>query len=270
MAYMDIPYELDEELPAPPCRFKSIWKVQANNSYHVAKPSGFAIPGIFITYEGKGSIVLAGVRHDLDMGTFLIAPPDIPASYRCVDDDWKFYYAEFDTLGMALQLELPVGEPASTAKTPEAIRLSEQLIDSLIMKTIGHHYWSHLVIQELLLLLAGERQSRMASRHPELDDILYHMHKNIGQDIPIDKWVQQSRVSRTVFFARFRERTGMSPSRYMQELKLASAKTTLETTSMSVKEIAASLRFYDEFHFSKLFKQRYGVAPRTYRKRIDS
>lgn len=270
MAYMDIPYELDEQLPASPCRFKSIWKVQANNSYHVNKPNGFTHPGIFITYEGKGSITLAGDRHDLDIGSYFIVPPNMPSAYHCVDDEWKFYYAEFDTLEMTLHLEIPVSVPVSTAKTAEAIRLSERLIDSLIIKTIGHHYWTQLVMQELLLLFAGERHTSISSRHPELDDILYHMHKHIGQDIPVDSWVHQSKLSRTVFFSRFRERTGMSPSRYMQELKLASAKTTLETTSISIKEIAASLRFYDEFHFSKIFKQRYGVSPRKFRQRLHS
>ncbi|WP_269432460.1 helix-turn-helix domain-containing protein [Gordoniibacillus kamchatkensis] len=66
----------------------------------------------------------------------------------------------------------------------------------------------------------------------------------------------------------FRSRTGMSPSRYMQGLKLDSAKAALETTRLSVKEIAAALHFYDEFHFSKLFKQRYGISPREYRRNL--
>lgn len=268
MSYMDIPYELDEHQSSPPCLFKSIWKVQANDTYQVAKPNGFTAPGMFVTFEGKGAISLAGSRYELDAGTYMIVPQNMPSAYQCLGGDWKFYFVDFDTLGMAHQLELPVGQPVSTAKIPKAARLCERLIDSLIVHPKGYEYTAHLVIQELLLLFAREQLASGPSRHPELDDILYHMHKNIGQTIPIDDWVRQSELSRTVFFNRFRSRTGMSPSRYMQELKLASAKVALETTNSSVKEIAAALQFYDEFHFSKIFKQRYGVAPRAYRQSI--
>lgn len=268
MPFMNIPYELDERLPAPPCRFKSIWKVHADNTYQVPNPSGFAVPGIFVTFEGKGTISLAENSYDLDPGTYMIVPHHIPCAYRCLNDDWKFYFIHFDTLDMALHLELPIGEVITTAKIPEAARLSERLIDSLIVESIGYRYRAHLMIQELLLLFAGEQLADGPGRHPELDNILYQMHKNIGQTIPVEDWVRQSGLSRTVFFSRFRSRTGMSPSRYMQELKLASAKTALETTDASVKEIAAALQFYDEFHFSKLFKQRYGVSPRGYRQHL--
>lgn len=270
MAYMNIPYGLDDHFPLPDFRFKSVWKVQANKTYQVAKPHGFAEPGIFVTFEGKGTIAFSDNRYELDAGTYMIVPRDLPCSYQCADDDWKFYFIHFDPLDMALQLELPVGQPMSTAEMPEAVRLCERLIDSLIVHPKGYRFMVHLITQNLLLLLAREQTVNGSSRHPELDDILYQMHKNIGQPTPIDDFVRQSGLSRTAFFARFRSRTGMPPSRYMQELKLASAKAALETTNSSVKEIADALRFYDEFHFSKLFKQRYGVSPRAYRQAVDA
>ncbi|MCM3629720.1 AraC family transcriptional regulator [Paenibacillus glycanilyticus] len=265
MSFMNIPYELQEQRLPPPCQFQLIWKVQANNAYQVAKPAGFSIPGIFTTWEGKGVITLGSEQHELDAGTYIIVPSDVPAAYRCLNGNWKFYFHEFDSLDMALALDLPVGIPVSTAKMAEAARMNERLINNLIMKPTGYAYDSHLALQELLLLLARERQADRSDRHPELDDILYRMHQTIGQAFSIEDWVRLSGLSRNAFFTRFRSRTGMSPNRYMQELKLAAAKTSLETTHASVKEIAAALHFYDEFHFSKLFKKRYGLSPRAYR-----
>lgn len=265
MSFMNIPYELEEGPLPPPCRFQLIWKVQANNAYQAAKPAGFSAPGLFATWEGKGVITLGSEQHELVAGTYIIVPPDIAAAYQCLNGNWKFYYLEFDSLDMALGLDLPVGIPVSTAKMAEAARLNERLINNLIMKPAGYAYDSHLAMQELLLLFARERHADRFGRHPELDDILYRMHQTIGQAVPIEDWVQRSGLSRTAFFTRFRSRTGMSPSQYTQELRLAAAKTSLETTHATVKEIAAALRFYDEFHFSKLFKKRYGMSPRSYR-----
>ncbi|NBD23193.1 helix-turn-helix domain-containing protein [Paenibacillus glycinis] len=265
MTYMNIPYGPDDPVALRELRFKTIWKVLTNDAYQVAKPQGFESPGIFVTFDGKGTIALADRAFELDAGTYMIVPGGVPCAYRCPAGEWKFYFMQFDPLDMAHELELAVGEPVSTAKIAEAVRLCERLIDSLIVRPIGYGYAVREAAQELLLLFAREQEATGRRRHPELDDILFRMHQHIGQPVPVGDFVRRSGLSRTAFFARFRDRTGMSPARYMQELKLASAKAALETTSASIKEIAASLRFYDEFHFSKLFKQRYGISPRAYR-----
>ncbi|GLX67461.1 AraC family transcriptional regulator [Paenibacillus glycanilyticus] len=265
MSFMNIPYELEAKAMPPVCRFQLIWKVEANNAYQVTKPAGFTTPGLFTTWDGAGVITLGSKQYELPAGTYIIVPADIPASYHCVNGNWKFYFLEFDSLDMALALELPIGIPVTTAKMAEAARINERLINNLIMKPTGYDYDSHLALQELLLLLAREQEANRSGRQPELDDILYRMHQTIGQNVSLEEWVQRSGLSRTAFFTRFRMRTGMSPNQYMQELKLAAAKTALETTHASVKEIAAALQFYDEFHFSKLFKRRFGLSPRAYR-----
>ncbi|UVI33334.1 AraC family transcriptional regulator [Paenibacillus spongiae] len=269
MAYMNIPYKLEERQTQPVCHFVSIWKVHSDDSYSAIQKSGFSTPGMFITFEGKGEIAWTGEPFELNPSTYYIIPANTPCTYRCVGGNWKFYFIEFDNLDMVHQLDLTVSEPLFFSRKSEAVRVCEQLIDHLIIQNKGYAYSAHLHVQELLLLLARDHCSNETSRYAELDEILFQMHKNIGEPVPIDDFVRTIGLSRTAFYARFRSMTGMSPNRYMQELKLASAKVSLETTNASVKEIAAALRFYDEFHFSKLFKQRYGVSPREYRRSIN-
>ncbi|WJH36886.1 AraC family transcriptional regulator [Paenibacillus sp. CC-CFT747] len=268
MVFMNIPYVLDDRMEASDFRFKSIWEVQANDAYQVVNPNGFEFPGIFVTYEGTGTVAVEDRGYSLCTGTYMIVPAGVPCSYRCIGGNWKFYFIHFDPLALVMELELPVGVPSATAQLSDAARLCKRMIDSLIVQPRGCGITVRLHAQELLLLFARERDDNNRNRYPELDDILFWMHQNITQSPPIDVLVRQSGMSRSVFFARFRARTGMSPNRYMQGLKLDSAKAALETTRLSVKEIAAALHFYDEFHFSKLFKQRYGVSPRTYRRNL--
>jgi AraC-like DNA-binding protein len=269
MDYMNIPYVLDDRMEITDFRFKSIWNVQVDDAYQVVNPNGFEFPGIFVTFEGAGTFVIEDREYSLSTGTYMIAPGGIPCSYCCKGGDWKFYFIHFDPLDLAIELELPVGVPSATAQMSEAVRLCKRMIDSLIIQPRGCGITVRLYAQELLLLFARERDDESRNRYPELDDMLYWMHQNIAQSTPVDELVRQSGMSRTVFFSRFRARTGMSPSRYMQGLKLDSAKAALETTRLSVKEIAAALHFYDEFHFSKLFKQRYGISPREYRRNFN-
>ncbi|BBH20097.1 hypothetical protein Back11_14420 [Paenibacillus baekrokdamisoli] len=270
MSYMDIPYRLEVQAAVPLCKFLSIWKVQANDAYQVNKGEGFLTPGLFIIYEGIGAFSQSTERYELLPGTFFFVREAIPCSYRCQMDNWKFYFLDFSSLEMTHFLNLPICEVVLTGKMTEATQLCERLIDNLIVQPVGYAYSANLLLHEVLLLFAREQSVSETTRHTELDKILFYMHKNIDKPFRIEELVQQSGLSRTTFFARFRSTTGMSPSNYMLKLKLESAKASLETTNLSVKEIASALHFYDEFHFSKLFKRNYGQSPSAFRGQKDS
>ena len=63
-------------------------------------------------------------------------------------------------------------------------------------------------------------------------------------------------------------KTGLSFHSYQKERKLEMAASILETDpDLHLREIASTLGFYDEFHLSKSFKQKYQVSPKEYRTR---
>jgi AraC-like DNA-binding protein len=63
----------------------------------------------------------------------------------------------------------------------------------------------------------------------------------------------------------FKQHTRMSPHQYHLQLRIRRAQELLRTTSLSVRQIAASLRFDDVYYFSKIFKQKTGLAPLHWR-----
>ncbi|MZQ83213.1 AraC family transcriptional regulator [Paenibacillus sp. 5J-6] len=265
MSFMNIPYGIGNT-PIPLASFISIWKVQANDTYTNIRGNGFEVPGLFITYEGKGLLSQGEQQYDLHAGSYFIVPDGKPTSYRCQGNDWKFYYLDFSSLDAMQSLQLPVNEVVSTGKIAEAIQLCERIIDLLIAEPFGYAYSANILLQEMTLLFAKEHSAAPAARHTELNNIMIYIHRNLDKVIRVDELVAQSGMSRTTFFSRFRSITGVSPSEYMLNLKLESAKISLETTSLSIKEIAAHLQFYDEFHFSKLFKKKFGLSPSAFRR----
>ena len=62
---------------------------------------------------------------------------------------------------------------------------------------------------------------------------------------------------------------GCSASEYITRKKLERAKIYLTETDMSITEIAYSLNFFDEAHFSNTFKSHIGTTPSSYRKRLN-
>jgi transcriptional regulator GlxA family with amidase domain len=65
----------------------------------------------------------------------------------------------------------------------------------------------------------------------------------------------------------FKGETGTSITRYRRELRLERAKHLLETTFLSVKEVAASVGLTSVGHFVTDFKKAYGTTPSQYAER---
>ncbi|GAA3811767.1 hypothetical protein GCM10022403_051900 [Streptomyces coacervatus] len=63
----------------------------------------------------------------------------------------------------------------------------------------------------------------------------------------------------------FTRQLGQSPMRALREARLRHAARLLESTDLSVDRVAAASGFASPFHFSRVFRARYGVPPGAYR-----
>ena len=63
--------------------------------------------------------------------------------------------------------------------------------------------------------------------------------------------------------------TGEPTANYVLRVRMGKAKRLVRTTSASIGEVAAKCGFQDVAHFSRAFKQFFGVTPSQYRKNVD-
>ncbi|GAB2758576.1 hypothetical protein GCM10027072_66110 [Streptomyces bullii] len=63
----------------------------------------------------------------------------------------------------------------------------------------------------------------------------------------------------------FTQQLGQSPMRALREARLRHAARLLESTDLPVERVAAASGFASPFHFSRLFRARYGMPPGAYR-----
>lgn len=102
----------------------------------------------------------------------------------------------------------------------------------------------------------------------ELENAVLWIRKHKFEKITLDDLARCCHLSRSSFEKKFRRLFGSSPGSYLIDLKLAATEELLRNTSLSCAEIAERSGFSNQFIFSRLFRKRYGISPRDYRKRI--
>ncbi len=123
-----------------------------------------------------------------------------------------------------------------------------------------------LCIGETCLLL-GSVINEMKNDGSENSDIYTDLiRQRLGDELNISVLCREFAMSESTLQRRFKALFGMSPLRYINEIKYESAKRLLAIQEISLDEICQRLGFYDVSHLSKSFKSRYGITPIQYRK----
>ncbi|MES2461753.1 MAG: AraC family transcriptional regulator, partial [Armatimonadota bacterium] len=92
---------------------------------------------------------------------------------------------------------------------------------------------------------------------------------DLGSDLPLSEVAAAVGLSYDTFRKGFREATGTTPAHYRALRRIDAAQALLHyTTGITNREIAETLGFADEFHFSRRFTQITGITPRAFRRQL--
>ncbi|MFC7555289.1 helix-turn-helix domain-containing protein [Pseudoroseomonas wenyumeiae] len=75
-------------------------------------------------------------------------------------------------------------------------------------------------------------------------------------------------MEETILLRRFKKATGLRPTEYGQQIRIAKAREALELTRRPVEQIAWQTGYGDPSAFRKLFQRVTGLAPIEYRRRF--
>jgi AraC-like DNA-binding protein len=88
---------------------------------------------------------------------------------------------------------------------------------------------------------------------------------NLREPLTIGKVARYVCMSRTVFTAQFRAKTGKTFTRYVQDLRLKEARKLLVETDLGVRHVAAAVGFKPN-HMRELFQEREKTSPLEFRR----
>lgn len=88
---------------------------------------------------------------------------------------------------------------------------------------------------------------------------------HLDQDLRVEVLAARAAMSPRTFARLYAARTGRTPAKVVEELRLDAARRALEETRQTIKEVAARCGFADEERMRRAFRRRLGVSPQDYR-----
>ncbi|WP_111706395.1 hybrid sensor histidine kinase/response regulator transcription factor [Lutibacter citreus] len=86
----------------------------------------------------------------------------------------------------------------------------------------------------------------------------------MDSDFSVEILVKEMALSRSTFYLKIKELTGLSTGEFIRNIRLKRAMQLLEKSNLSVKEIMFMTGFNTASYFSKCFKKQFGVIPSKY------
>jgi AraC family transcriptional regulator len=101
---------------------------------------------------------------------------------------------------------------------------------------------------------------------PVLTRVLDYMRANLGRDLTITELAAVANMSPHHFSLRFKRSIGVAPHQWVVRTRVREARRLLRVRSMSVAEVALSLGFSNQSHFTAVFRRLTGTTPKRYQR----
>ena len=159
---------------------------------------------------------------------------------------------------------LSVPKLTDTSSHSEIRHQFERVIDSFWSEKLqDKKLRCSLCLETLLMQLSDISKANTDSKTDVLiSEIIHRFHCEPEIFLSPNELAENYNISVRTLSGRFKETTGMSVHQYQLQLKLNMAYDLLPISpGRSLRDIALSYGFYDEFQFSKLFKRQFGISP---------
>lgn len=228
-----------------------------------------------IQYIAKGKVYYEddGEVKEANEGSVLLHFPHVRQHYFFKQEDTtQLMWVHFTGEGVALlqpllsdkTVCLPIADPHTFRNT------LQKMIRTFTVREAQYELICVGYLTVLLGLLLRSAQAPLPSHdasHNRLEPVLNHMNVFFHEPIDLERYADMCYVSPTRFSHLFKEHTGVSPYRFLLDLRIDRAKDLLENSSFSIDECGQAVGFTDVSYFCRIFKKYTGYSPGEYRKR---
>ncbi len=237
-----------------------------NRAYCINRPSA-TLSTLEYVVRGSGHITIDGTSFSVHAGDTYFLPEGHDHAYRSdKDDPWEKIWVNFSgDFSMSF---------AKLCLVDGVFHYPKLNTGDLLQKM--QYYTEHgdpalafeqcsALVSQLFFRLSEHLRSPAEQTPSPVRRMLAYIERHITEPITVDRIAAEAGRSPSQAERLFCAEMGVPLYQYALDRKLTIACTLLNETSMTVKEIALSLSFADEFYFSGLFRRKIGISPSRYR-----
>ncbi len=233
-------------------------------------------PGYLIlySYHGAGQVQIGEEQLTLTSGTALLTDCQTYHSYATQGKRWDMYWIHLEGPGVTgfhqmLREQnpqaLPVQDPDTLSanlnrflEMPEILSTGELSSQSLTM----HRLLSGL-LENQLAVTDREGTNRM-------EEAAAYLRRHYRETLNLEEVASRFYLSKYHFLRRFKAYIGLPPYQYLTHYRVVRAQALLQTTELSVAEIAAQVGFGSVNSLLTHFRAQTGTTPAAYRRTVHT
>lgn len=89
---------------------------------------------------------------------------------------------------------------------------------------------------------------------------------HLSEPITLDRIAREAGISPFHFAHLFRKKVGVTPHRYLVQLRMEHARSVLEQTDLPIADVAAACGYMHAGHFASAFQKQFSMSPAAYRR----
>ncbi len=247
-------------------------------SFKMVKPIGVGAP-LFLIIKSPALFTVNDKEYHVKANSFIILRATTPCSYTAdgdvYTDDWMYIENPSWNEDYVNSLEIPLDEPIYIGNTEELSQLIHVLCYEFYTtgeysEPVQEKYIDILFLKLSRLLKQGRyissgTLSEKNYRFTQLRSNIYTFPDSVPD---VDEMAQQMGMSRSGFQHLYKRMFGKSVISDVITARIRKAKGLLSQTNLTVKEIAVSCGYQNEYSFMRQFRQREGKTPTEYRNNI--
>ena len=225
--------------------------------------------GTLMADDSKGVTQTYSIKS---MQGFMIFPNQITTYVADKQLPWEYVWLEFDGLRVKSldTIGLSLAKPVYHARNKN---LREDMANEMLyisrhkdespFHLIGHLY----LFLDYLLRSAADEQLEHGSKLREfyIHEALTYIEHNFQNEITIEDIAGVCGLNRTYFGKIFKEALGKTPQEFLLNYRMLKAAELLKLTSLSIGDVGLAVGYANQMHFSRAFKNNYGISPREWR-----
>jgi len=238
--------------------------------------------------EGNGVSVINGKSEPLRKGNFYVIDYNSNHSYISKNEDWELINClispqiidssfkegmRFDDAIAAYffrisgrHLDKPAADQLYFDETGEIRVLFEKMLKEYNEGKAGNIELVRYCIREVLIKIARI----LGSTNKVSNDIkiaIERINEKCNENISLGDIADEIHCSLPHLSAKFKKETGVTFTKYLQNVRMEKAASLLTATGMPIEQIAEQVGYKDIKTFYLIFKQMTGLTPKEYRKK---